>query len=93
MLRRHSQAGKHAVILYYQAPCGRIKNGAYNKNVPRKKLQKNADTKIEYFHPYTAELVQNIPKYRISDKNYRPIFVGGLDSFYVNISAMLIKII
>ena len=56
-----------------------------NDNVPRKKLQKNADTKVEDSRPYISELVENMPKYQIYGKNYRPIYVGGLDYFYVNI--------
>ena len=57
-----------------------------------KKSQKIADILIEDSHPYIAELVENIPKYRISGKKYRPISVGGLDSFHVHIGAMEIKI-
>ena len=59
-----------------------------NRNVQRNNSQKNADTKIEDSHPYIAELVENMPKRRISGKHYRPICVGGLDSYYVNIWAM-----
>ena len=36
---------------------------------------KNPGLEIEDTHPYRAELVQNIPKNRDSDKNYRPIIV------------------
>ena len=39
-------------------------------NVPRKNQQKNSDTKIEDYHPYKAELVEIVTKYRISGKNY-----------------------
>ena len=38
--------------------------GTYNENVPRKNLQKNADTKIEDSHPYIAKLVQNMPEHQ-----------------------------
>ena len=61
------------------------KNGTNHEDVPMKNSHKNSDTKIEYPHPYIAELVQNMPKYRICGKKYRPIFVGELDSFDVNI--------
>ena len=64
-----------------------------NYNVPINNLQKNAYTKIDDSRPYISELVQNMPKYWVSGKNYRPISVGVLDSFYVNILAMWIKII
>ena len=56
-----------------------------NDNAPRKNSQNNDDTKIEDYHPYISELVENMPKYWISGKKYRPISVGGLDSYYVNI--------
>ena len=56
-----------------------------NENVPGKNCQKKSDIKIEYSHPYIAELVQNMPKYRIYGNKYRPLSVGGSDSFYVNI--------
>ena len=41
-----------------------------NDKLPRKNLQKNPDTKIEDSHPYVAELVEIMPKYQISGKNY-----------------------
>ena len=49
-----------------------------NDNAPIKNSQKIADIKDEYSHPNIAELVKNMLKYRISGKNYRPIYVGGL---------------
>ena len=39
--------------------------------------QKNADTEIEDSHPYTAELGEIMPKYRISGKNYSQFMLGG----------------
>ena len=59
-------------------------NRTNNENLPRKNSQKNSDTKIEDSQPYIAELVENMPKYRISGEIYRSIDVGGLDSYYVN---------
>ena len=64
-----------------------------NENVPRKNSQKIADILIEDFHLYIAELVENMPKYRISGKNCIPISVGGLNSFYMNILTTKIKFI
>ena len=52
-----------------------------------------SDIEIEDPHPYVAVLVENRPKYWVSGKKYRPISVGGLDSFYVNILSMSQKII
>ena len=85
MLRGRSQAETHALIIHCQVPCGRITKVTYNENLARNKLQKNADAKFEDSQPYISELVENIPKYRISGNNYRPVSVGGLDYFYVNI--------
>ena len=51
-------------------------NRTNNNNVPRKNSQKNADTKIEDSHPYIVELVEVMPKYRISGKNQRHLFWG-----------------
>ena len=56
-----------------------------NGKTPINKSQKIAGIKIEYSYPYIAELVQNMPKYWISEKKYKPISLGGLDSFYVKI--------
>ena len=53
----------------------------------------NQHIKIEDSHPYIVELVENMPKYWISGENYRPISVGGLDSFYVYISSTKMEII
>ena len=47
------------------------------KTYQEKNSQKIADILIEDFHLYIAELVENMPKYRISGKNYRAISVGG----------------
>ena len=40
-----------------------------NDNVPRKNSQKNDGTKIDDYHTYILELVENMPKYLISRKN------------------------
>ena len=66
-------------------------NRTKNENVPIKNSQKIADIKIEDTHHYIAEVVENS---KISDlwKNYRPISVGVLDSYDVNIWAMMIKL-
>ena len=60
-------------------------NRTKNDNMPTKNSQKYYDTKIEDYRPYIPELVENMPKYRMSGKKYRPISVGGLNSYYVNI--------
>ena len=80
-------------MLNYQAPCTWITKGTYNENLPRKDSQKNSDTNIEDSQLYISELVQNIPEHQIPGNIYRPISVGGLDSFYVNILLTYIKII
>ena len=52
-----------------------------------------SDTTNEDSHAYTSELVENMPHYWISGRDYRPIYVGGLDSYYINIGVMQVKII
>ena len=56
-----------------------------NENVPKNNSQESSETKIENSHHYIAELVENMPKYYISGKNYRPISIEGLDSYYEDI--------
>ena len=45
-------------------------------NTPRKNMKKNYDTKIEDYHPYIAELVNIMPKYRVSGKNCSQFLFG-----------------
>ena len=59
--------------------------GAYNEDAPIKNSQKTQEIWIEESRNPQA-------KNWISDKNYRPKSVGGLDSFYVNIGAIYIYI-
>ena len=42
----------------------------------KKELAENSDTKIEDSHPYIAELVEIMPKYRISEKKYSQFLLG-----------------
>ena len=48
------------------------------ENVLKKNSQKTTEIKIEDYHPYITELVQNIPK-TVFLKNYTPIYAGELD--------------
>ena len=47
-----------------------------NDNLPIKNSQKYSDPKFEDSHPYMAELVEIMPKYRISGKNYSQFMLG-----------------
>ena len=48
----------------------------HNEVLPRNNPQKHSDTKIEDSHPYIAELVDIMLKYRISGKNYSQFLFG-----------------
>ena len=46
------------------------------KQRTKKELTENADKKIEDSHPYIAELVKIMPKYRILGNNYSQFLLG-----------------
>ena len=81
------QYGKN--IMYYMMVLQNSTKVTYYENVPIKNLQKNVDIKIEDSHPYRAELVQNIPQNRISDKKLYTKFCLGvvllLFKYWINI--------
>ena len=54
--------------------------GMNNENAPRKNSQKSTEIEIGDYHPYRAELVQNMPKNSFF-LIYNPKSIGGLDSF------------
>ena len=57
-----------------------LKKSMKNEKVPRKNSKKTTEINIEYSCPYITELLKNMPKMWISDKNYTSISIGELDS-------------